>query len=264
VRGGAARRAVLLDVGDTLVRRPAVGPGRRLAAALGLPPEAARAIGRIVFGERHESPGALAERLGRELALGRGAEAAIAAVWRAQEREPVEVEGATALVAAARAAGAHVALVSNIWAPYEAGFRRACPAIVPLVDSWHLSYRAGRAKPDPELFRAALAAAGVPAARAVMVGDSLEKDVAPAAALGMAAIWVAGGGDERAGGEDATSVPPSVERRSPSSAAAGGPAWAPAWRVARDLHEARATLTEILRGEGAAPLDADPRPPGRS
>ena len=183
-------RAVFFDIGDTLVRRPTVGPGRRIAVALGLPLEWAAAVTRLVFCEPFASPAALAERLSREFGLAGSPESAIVEIWRAQEEEPVEVEGATACVEAARRAGANIGVISNIWAPYETGFRRACPAIVPLIESWHLSYRQGVAKPDPELFRSALAALDVPAANALMVGDSLEKDVVPALALGMAAVLV--------------------------------------------------------------------------
>jgi putative hydrolase of the HAD superfamily len=214
------RWAVLLDVGDTLVHRPTVGPGRRLAEALGLDRDAARAITRLVFHERFAGPDALAARLADAFALDGDARAAVATVWAGQLEEPVETPGATALVRAAVAAGAHVALVSNIWAPYAAGFRRACPAIVPLVTSWHLSFEAGVTKPDPGLFHAALAAAGVPAERAVMIGDDLDKDVRPALALGMRAIWVRGD-------VHAHPRPPGAE-------------------VAVDLHEARVRLAAVL------------------
>jgi HAD superfamily hydrolase (TIGR01549 family) len=48
----------------------------------------------------------------------------------------------------------------------------------------------GRVKPHPTIFQAALDALGVQAAEAVMVGDSLEEDVAGARALGMRAILI--------------------------------------------------------------------------
>jgi FMN phosphatase YigB (HAD superfamily) len=198
-------RAVLFDVGDTLVHRPTVGPGRRLAEALGLPAEQARAITRLVFRERFDGPAALAARLRRELGLAGAIDDTVAAIWRAQEEEPVEVPGAVACVTAARAAGARIGVVSNIWLPYLRGFRRACPAIVPLVESWHLSFEAGVAKPDPALFQAALAALEVRPEEAVMVGDSLEKDVLPAVTLGMRAIWVVPAGGSAA--EAAPAVP---------------------------------------------------------
>ena len=222
-----ARRAALFDIGDTLVHRPIVGPGRRIADALGLDRDAARAITGWLFRERFASPAALAVRVRAAFGLDGGIEAPIAAIWHAQETEPVEVPGATACVAAARADGARVALVSNIWAPYEAGFRRACPGIVPLVDSWHLSYRAGVAKPDPGLFAAALRALDVAATDAVMVGDSIDKDIRPALALGMRAIWIP------ATGVDAEPVPDAA----PHGAL-----------LAHDLAEARGLLVALLGG----------------
>jgi FMN phosphatase YigB (HAD superfamily) len=188
-------RAVLFDVGDTLVERPTVGPGRRIAEALGLSRDAARAITRIVFRERFEEPRALAVRLRDALSLPRVPEPEVVAIWHAQEGEPIEVAGASACVARVRAAGARIGIVSNIWHPYAEGFRRACPTVPPLVESWQLSYRTGMPKPDPAMFASALRALGVAPADAVMVGDDLDKDVHPALALGMRAVWMTRGRD---------------------------------------------------------------------
>ena len=49
---------------------------------------------------------------------------------------------------------------------------------------------AGAAKPSPEIFHAALSAAGTQAALAVHVGDDPERDVLGAAAVGMRTVWV--------------------------------------------------------------------------
>jgi len=242
----APRRAVLFDIGDTLVHRPTVGPGRRIAEALGLSREQGRTIGSWVFREPFASPAALATRLRDAFGVrgGPGApdardapgvpdaiEATLTTIWEAQQSEPVELEGATACVAAARERGARVAVVSNIWAPYEAGFRRACPAIVPLVESWHMSYRSGTAKPDPAIFRAALRALDVAPEKAVMIGDSLDKDVRPALALGMRAIWIPA----------SEGASPTAPDRVPAAADS-----VPGAIVARDLHEARTRLLALL------------------
>lgn len=48
----------------------------------------------------------------------------------------------------------------------------------------------GVEKPDAEIFRRALLAAGCRPERAVMVGDRLDNDIAPARRLGMRAVWV--------------------------------------------------------------------------
>ena len=232
---GAVTRAVLFDVGDTLVHRPEVGPGRRIADALGLDRDAARTITSWLFRERFASPASLAERLRSTFATAGDVETEVATIWHAQESEPVETPGATRCVAAVRSHGARVGIVSNIWAPYEAGFRRACPEIVPLVETWQLSYRAGVAKPDRALFDAALHALDVAPEHAVMVGDSLDKDVRPALALGMQVLWVPAAAGAAPSGDEA------------------GPAREDAFAgaiVARDLDEARSSLLALL-GVGA-------------
>jgi HAD superfamily hydrolase (TIGR01549 family) len=58
------------------------------------------------------------------------------------------------------------------------------------VDAIIVSGELGVAKPDPAVFEAALAAAGVSADRAAHVGDSLHADVGGARAAGITAIWL--------------------------------------------------------------------------
>jgi putative hydrolase of the HAD superfamily len=69
-----------------------------------------------------------------------------------------------------------------------------------LLDGVVSSAAAGAAKPAPALFEAALELAGVQASEAIHVGDSVEKDVQGALALGMGAVLVERDGDARAGG----------------------------------------------------------------
>ena len=52
------------------------------------------------------------------------------------------------------------------------------------------SARVGISKPDPRIFMQAIDALGVEPGRAVMVGDSLARDMAGARAAGMAHIWL--------------------------------------------------------------------------
>lgn len=69
----------------------------------------------------------------------------------------------------------------------------------------HVSAHPGRyMKPHPSIFVAALAAAGVAAHEALMVGDSLKADVAGALGVGMRAAWL------RRSGEVSDDVPASV------------------------------------------------------
>jgi len=91
-------------------------------------------------------------------------------------------------LAGLRGAGIATAVVSN--------FDRRLPpllaelGVAPLFDAIVLASDAGAAKPDPAIFRLALARVGVPACDSLFVGDSSERDVAGARALGMRAIDV--------------------------------------------------------------------------
>src|SRR5258708_11687266 len=48
----------------------------------------------------------------------------------------------------------------------------------------------GKRKPDPGIFRVALDHFKLPAAEAVMVGDTLDADIAGARGVGMNSIWI--------------------------------------------------------------------------
>lgn len=50
----------------------------------------------------------------------------------------------------------------------------------------------GVSKPDPEIFRIAMAKLDLPASRTVFVGDSYERDIEPARKLGMKTVWIKG------------------------------------------------------------------------
>ncbi len=64
-------------------------------------------------------------------------------------------------------------------------------------DSITISSEAGYAKPHREVFDAALSGQGIAAHDAMHVGDSEHLDLAPARALGMAAVLIARGGEGR-------------------------------------------------------------------
>lgn len=53
-----------------------------------------------------------------------------------------------------------------------------------------LSGDVGIAKPNPAIFQLALQMAGCTASDAVMVGDRLDNDIAPAKAIGMCTVWL--------------------------------------------------------------------------
>ena len=62
--------------------------------------------------------------------------------------------------------------------------------VAPFIDIWGVSALVGYEKPSPEFFGWALDRAGTDAAHAVHIGNRLDTDVRPAAALGLGTVWV--------------------------------------------------------------------------
>jgi HAD superfamily hydrolase (TIGR01509 family) len=83
---------------------------------------------------------------------------------------------------ALRARGLRLGLVSNVGLDVREVLARA--GLAPLFDAVVLSFEAGAVKPQASIFERALQALGVPAERALMVGDS-PRDDAGAAHLGV-------------------------------------------------------------------------------
>lgn len=84
---------------------------------------------------------------------------------------------------AARTRGCRLVVVSN-WDVSLHGVLAGLE-LTSMVDGVVISAEHGAGKPDPSIFRHALEVAGVPARKAIHVGDSLEEDVAGARAAGI-------------------------------------------------------------------------------
>lgn len=84
-----------------------------------------------------------------------------------------------------------IALVANQRSLVVDALRR--DGVADYVDHWAISELVGAAKPDPAIFRYALDRAGVPAERAVHIGNRLDSDVRGAQRLGIRTVWVVRG-----------------------------------------------------------------------
>jgi FMN phosphatase YigB (HAD superfamily) len=122
-------------------------------------------------------------------------EPACRAVWEASERAirseyaalSPPVDGALATILRLGECY-HLSLVAN-----QGAECRAHLSALGWLDRFEVvafSEEQGTFKPDPGLFRHALACGGVAPEEALMVGDRLDNDIAPAAALGMSTAWV--------------------------------------------------------------------------
>ena len=81
-------------------------------------------------------------------------------------------------------------IVSN----FTGALERVCleAGLLPLLRAVVDSARVGIAKPDPEIFLLAARGLGLAPAECVVVGDSFDRDVVPAKAVGMRAVWLSG------------------------------------------------------------------------
>ena len=93
-----------------------------------------------------------------------------------------------------RARGARLAVVSNWDVSLHDVLERT--GLRSLVDAVVISAELGAAKPDPAIFRAALARLGAAPGDALHVGDSVEHDVAGARAAGIEAVLLVRDGAE--------------------------------------------------------------------
>jgi len=208
-------RAVLLDATGTLIalREPVGESYARVAAAHGVeigPQRIGDAFRRVfaaaappVFADAPPEEGPARERAWwRGIAwnaflvegsarLFRDFDACFDELWRlfASPGAWCTAPGAAEGLAGLRASGRRTAVVSN--------FDRRLPGILDglgllaQLDACVLPADAGAAKPDPRIFLRALAALDVAPRETAFVGDDRERDLAPAAALGIHPVDVA-------------------------------------------------------------------------
>lgn len=198
-------QALLLDAGDTLIFFDAAAVARELgalgvavapAALDGALHDAKRAYqARLATGHRHEDGWnvlmtELLARAGVAPELARAHLPALRAIhddfyfWR---KVPFDL---VAALQRARSHGVRLAIVSNSEGRLRSVLERVgLLAYFELVIDSHLE---GVQKPDPEIFRRALARLGVPAERAVYAGDIPEVDVDGAERVGLHGVLIDG------------------------------------------------------------------------
>jgi putative hydrolase of the HAD superfamily len=192
--------AVLLDALGTLVALEPPAPRLRLELAerfglsVGLD-EATRAIGaeieyyraHLQEGRDRDSVASLRRRCGSVLADALGVafpltEALLASLSFAA------FDDAASTLRALRGDGIRLVVVSNWdWSLHEVLER---VGLAPLLDGVVTSAEVGVRKPGREVFERALDVAGVPAARAMHVGDSFDEDVLGARAAGIEPVLI--------------------------------------------------------------------------
>jgi putative hydrolase of the HAD superfamily len=118
-------------------------------------------------------------------------------------------EGIEDCLGALRSRGVRIGIVCDVGMTPSSSLIRLLDSrgLLPLFDHWSFSDEVGRYKPDPAIFRHALAGLGSPEpARVAHVGDRTRTDVAGALGMGMVAVRYTGVYDDEEEGPPADHV----------------------------------------------------------
>jgi putative hydrolase of the HAD superfamily len=150
-------------------------PSRHRTGRLNLP-EHRRVIGRMAFSKLNRNDFELADKI---------------ADFYSAERQKQEalVPGAIATLEVLRKRNLRLALVTNGNSEMQRGKIQKF-GLAPLFDNILIEGEFGSGKPDESVFRHTLEKLNVSPADAWMVGDDLERDIAPCRALGIYTLWV--------------------------------------------------------------------------
>jgi 2-haloalkanoic acid dehalogenase type II len=133
--------------------------------------------------------GAMAGALGGEIDEATAQEA-VDRQYRATIEEAVLRPGCLETIEALRQASIHVQVVSNV-DDEQLEPMLARLGLHDVIDAATSSEEAGSCKPDPAIYRLALAKAGVAPEHVLFVGDSIRHDVEGPASIGMRTAWLA-------------------------------------------------------------------------
>ena len=132
----------------------------------------------------------LFEEKGAAATAARVEDAAILFRALSYQRAPKLMKGAERTLAALRARGARIWLLSNAQSCFTVPELRRLGLYEGVFDGIFLSSDFGCRKPSSAFFRAALERAGVEPAEALMIGNDPEADIRGAAAAGMASLYI--------------------------------------------------------------------------
>lgn len=188
---------VFLDIGMTLLGGPQPSPPHSIIDLFPLDQGRRQQIKDIIFCEDHRRPATLLASLAKLTggAWPQSTESKIEEIWQWQENDVYAMPGAADLLQTLAGSTHRLHIISNIWHPFFLAFQRVFAPYLPAFATFTLSYREGLVKPDPRLFERALVKAAARPQSSVVVGDSLDKDILPARAVGMKCVWLTGNAD---------------------------------------------------------------------
>ena len=182
------------DVGSTIMAGPARSPRAQLHSLLSDHNSELADLGHLVYGTRIESAHDLVlaiSYMDRDVITDQHCMRSISRIWYDQYQLAHMIDGMSHVLRFIhQSARWHV--ISNIWKPFWDRCRDEFLLCGVSPQTATLSYMTGWVKPDPKIYLCALDQAGCTASDSIMIGDSWEKDIRPALAVGMRAIHIGG------------------------------------------------------------------------
>jgi putative hydrolase of the HAD superfamily len=186
--------AIFLDIGgpiydDANFVRAVARALDELREERGLGPVPIEEIQPIYDSMRDRQSGSIRTELSREFLGDEGARGELSARTKQYWTHPVGTLMPDVIPFLEKVGGRSiVGVIANQEAGVVDDLRR--DGVAPYIKVWGVSALVGMEKPSVELFRWALAEAGVDAVNAVHIGNRLDTDVRPARAAGLGTVWV--------------------------------------------------------------------------
>jgi HAD superfamily hydrolase (TIGR01549 family) len=183
---------IFFDLGNTLAEGTPETAHRLLSARLGLTEKEEKKAGRLLMTFPADSVTALATALEGVLRNHDPAKIRneLSRLWEEQYHSVRQIDGAGELIRTLKGQGFILGLISNTWLPFYEGFCRSCPDISSSFEFILLSFQLGIKKPSQAIFKYCLDLTGKLPSECLLVGDSFELDIDPAAKMGFQTAWV--------------------------------------------------------------------------
>ncbi|MBF0274283.1 MAG: HAD family hydrolase [Nitrospinae bacterium] len=182
-------KAVLFDIGSTLIEGPAISPSKKISALLVGDYSLKKEIAATIMTTNIKTVEELEVILNKKHGNSRDISSELKTIWKEQENSSEVKDGTMELWKKCRKLGLKTGLISNIWFPYYSSFVKVCPEIDQGVDVKLLSFERGFQKPDVRMFTQAVEELKLKPEEIVIVGDTYDCDIAPAIEAGIKTIW---------------------------------------------------------------------------
>ena len=183
-------KAVIFDIGATLVEGPPIAPAKVMAKLI--PELDNKQISNIIMTCDFQNSTDIIKKIESEFFISINKEAVkeIEALWKTQLSACKELNNSQEVIKYLHERSIEIAFLSDIWHPYYEGVKKAIPYAVSTANIKILSFETGHKKPDLYNFQLALDKLNLKPEEILMIGDTYTHDMEPAIKLGINTCWL--------------------------------------------------------------------------